>query len=196
MTRRTSRSRVALAVHILAPQRPLDERNGNSSGYSCLSTAEAVLLPDHEWVERMKKAYVREYLALHTRARLGINDDKRKARLLKDERPEKIKSLATIDLMPRQHLTDFQNRLAGTRSCFALTEQELGAAAECPHCAFRPASEPVAAPAGQVLSGLDDELDTLLSGWTETLLENLGDPTTKEQLELLIGPLKGRGHDR
>ena len=40
-------------------------------------------------------------------------------------------------------------------------------------------------PAGQVLSGLDDELDTLLSGWTETLLENLGDPTTKEQLELL-----------
>jgi hypothetical protein len=35
-----------------------------------------------------------------------------------------------------------------------------------------------------VLSGLDDELETLLSGWTETLLGNLGDPTTKEQLEL------------
>jgi hypothetical protein len=27
--------------------------------------------------------------------------------------------------MPRQQLTDFQNRLAGLKSCFALTEQEL-----------------------------------------------------------------------
>lgn len=189
---------------------------GSTASY--LSTAQAVLAPEHEWVERMKKVranlltqvcdpakrsasgfrqqaqkklgrlkkdYVREFLALHTRARLGVNDDKRKARLLQDDRLQKIKSLATIDLMPRQHLTDFQNRLAGTKSCFALTEQDLDAAAECPHCSFRPAAEPVAAPAGQVLSGLDDELDTLLSGWIETLLDNLGDPTTKEHLELL-----------
>jgi hypothetical protein len=185
---------------------------------SYLSTAEAVLPPDHEWVEgmkkvrvdiltqvcdparrsasgfrqqtqkklgRLKKDYVREYLVLHTRARLGVNDDKRKSRLLQDDRLQKTQSLATIDLMPRQHLTDFQNRLAGTRSCFALTEQDLDAAAECPHCSYRPATEPVAAPAGKVLSGLDDELDALLAGWTETLLDNLGDPTTKEQLELL-----------
>ena len=185
---------------------------------SYLSTAEAVLPTDHEWVKEMKKVradlltqvcdrekrsvsgfrqqsqkklgrlkkdYVREYLVLHTRARLGVNDDKRKGRLLQDDRLQKTQSLATIDLMPRQHLTDFQNRLAATKSCFALTEQDLDAAAECPHCSFRPASEPVAAPADQVLSGLDDELDILLSGWIETLLENLGDPTTKEQLELL-----------
>ena len=50
---------------------------------------------------------------------------------------------------------------------------------------FRPAAEPMAAPAGQVLSDLDDELDTLLSRWAQTLLDNLGDPTTREQLELL-----------
>ena len=189
---------------------------GSTASY--FSMAQAVLPPDHEWVEamqkvradllaqvcnrgkrsapgfrrqaqtklgRLKKDYVREFLALHTRARLGVNDDKRKVRLLTDDRLQKIKDLATIDLMPRQHLTDFQNRLAGTKSCFALTEQDLDAAADCPHCSFRPAAEPVVAPAGQLLSGLDDELDTLLSGWTETLLDNLGDPTTKEQLELL-----------
>ena len=62
--------------------------------------------------------------------------------------------------MPRQHLSDFQNRLAGLKSCFALTEQHLDAAAECPHCGFRPAVEPATAPADQVLSGLNDELDT------------------------------------
>ncbi len=189
---------------------------GSTASY--LSTAEAVLPQDHEWVDGMKKVrvdiltqvcdsrkrsaagfrqqaqqklgdlkrqYIVAYLGLHTRARLGVNDDKRKARLLKDERLQKVKGLATIDLMPRQHLTDLQNRLAGLKSCFALTEQDLDAAAECPHCAFRPAAEPVGAPAGHVLSGLDDELDTLLSEWTETLLDNLGDPTTKEQLDLL-----------
>lgn len=188
------------------------------SATSYLSTAEAVLPPDHEWAEGMKevraalltqvcdpakrsaagfrqqaqkklgnlkKEYVRAYLAQHTRARLGGNDDKRKSQLTQDDRLRKLKSLATIDLMPRQHLTDFQNRLAGTKSCFALTEQELDASAECPHYSFRPAAEPATAPASQVLAGLDGELDTLLSGWTETLLDNLGDPTTKEQLELL-----------
>jgi len=189
---------------------------GNTASY--LSTAEAVLPPNHEWVDGMKevraevlkqvcdpakrsasgfrqqaqkklgelkKKYARVYLDLHTRARLGAGDDKRKNRLTQDDRLKKLKSLATIDLMPRQHLTDFQNRLAGLKSCFALTEQDLDASAECPHCAFRPAAEPVSAPADQALSALDDELDTLLSGWTETLLDNLGDPTTKEQLELL-----------
>jgi hypothetical protein len=133
----------------------------------------------------LKKKYSRAYLELHTRARLGANDDKRKSRLTQDDRLKKLKGLASIDLMPLQHLADFQNRLAGLKSCFALTEQDLDAAAECPHCAFRPAVEPVTAPADQVLSSLDDELDTLLSGWTGTLLDNLGDPTTKEQLELL-----------
>ncbi len=189
---------------------------GNTASY--LSTAEAVLPSDHQWVEGMKKVradvlgqvcdpakrsatgfrqqaqkqlsdlkkkYIQVYLDLHTRARLGSSDDKRKNRLTQDERLKKLKGLATIDLMPRQHLTDFQNRLAAAKPCFALTEKDLEAAAECPHCAFRPATEAVSAPANQVLSALDDELDTLLSGWTETLLENLSDPTTKEQLELL-----------
>ena len=135
----------------------------------------------------LKRAYVHAYLALHARARLGVDDDRRKGRLLKDERLQQVRNLATIDLMPRQQLTDFQNRLAALKSCLALTEQELDAAAECPHCAFRPSAEPVQAPAGNVLSGLDGELDTLISTWTGILLTNLEDPTTREQLELL-GP--------
>lgn len=183
-----------------------------------LSTAEAVLPTDHEWVERMKatrdavlaqvldpaqrtssafrqqtlrkltdlkKSYVQAYLAMHTRARLGRNEDKRKAELLKDERLHKLQQLATIDLMPRQQLTDFQNRLAGLKSCLALTEQDLDASPVCPHCGFRPGTEAPAAPAATVLEHLDTELDKLLENWTQTLLANLEDPTTRGNLDLL-----------
>ncbi|MBC2732793.1 MAG: ATP-binding protein [Desulfobacteraceae bacterium] len=185
---------------------------------SFLSTGEAVLSAEHEWVGKMKKArdevlaqfgdpdkrgaatfrqqtqrklaelkkaYVQTYLGMHTKARLGVNDDKRKTGLMGDERLKVLQKLSTIELMPRQHLSDFQNRLAGLKSCFALTEQELDASPVCPHCNYKPGAEPPAAFAGTVLDGLDDELDKLVADWTQTLLTNLEDPTTKDNLELL-----------
>ena len=139
----------------------------------------------------LKDSYVHVYLDLHTRARLSVDDDARKRRLLNDERLKRIGALATIDLMPRRQLTDYQDRLAGLRSCFGLTEQELLAAPECPHCGFRPAAEASPAPAGAVLSNLDDELDSMLSAWTEALLANLDDPIIREQMTLLDSDQRG-----
>ena len=133
----------------------------------------------------LKKTYVQAYLALHVKARLGVNEDKRKTKLMADERLKVLQKLSTIELMPRQHLTDFQNRLAGLKSCFSLTEQELTASPVCPNCNFKPVSEPPAAPAGSVLDGLNDELEKLVENWTQTLLTNLEDPTTKGNLDLL-----------
>ncbi|MFH1984069.1 MAG: DUF6079 family protein [Pseudomonadota bacterium] len=133
----------------------------------------------------LKKAYVQTYLGMHTKARLGVNEDKRKTKLMTDERLRVLQKLSTVELMPRQHLTDFQSRLAGLKSCFALTEQELNASPVCPNCTFKPGSEPPAAPAGSVLDGLDEELDKMMENWTQTLLTNLADPTTKGNLDLL-----------
>ena len=133
----------------------------------------------------LKKAYVQTYLGLHTKSRLGVNEDKRKTRLMSDERLKVLQKLSTIELMPRQHLTDVQNRLAGLKSCFALTEQDLAASPVCPHCSYKPGAEPPTPPAGTVLDGLDDELDNLVANWTQTLLTNLKDPTTKGNLDLL-----------
>jgi hypothetical protein len=133
----------------------------------------------------LKKAYLLAYLSLHAKARLGVNEDKRKAQLMGDKRLKDLQKLFTIDLMPRQQLTDFQNRLAGLKSCFALTEQELEASPVCPHCNFKPGAEPPAAPAATMLDALDGELDKLVENWTQTLLANLEDPTTKGNLSLL-----------
>ena len=133
----------------------------------------------------LKKIYVQAYLSMHAKARLGVNEDKRKTMLMADERLKLLQKLSTIELMPRQHLTDFQNRLAGVKSCFALTEQEMTASPVCPHCSYKPGAEPQTAPAGTVLDGLDDELDKLVANWTQTLMTNLDDPTTKDNLDLL-----------
>jgi predicted ATPase len=187
-------------------------------GAAYLSTAEAVLPPEHEWVTRMRKsreevlaqmadatkrnapsfrqsalrtladlrkAYLETYISLHTRARLGASEDRRKAALARDERFTTLQKLLTIELMPRQQLTDFGERLARLKSCFALTEQELDASPICPHCFFKPAAEPSDISAGKRLAALDEELDELIESWTQTLLSNLEDPTTRENLSLL-----------
>ena len=163
-----------------APGRPrrTGARTSEAVGYRFSPAGE-------EDARRPEAAYIDEYLAHHTRARLGVNDDKRKGQLLGDERLRRVQRLTTIDLLPRQQLNNFQNRLAGLKSCFALTDQDLDATAECPHCAFRPSTEHANTSASCELSTLDNELDSLLSTWTETLLGNLDDPTTKEQLTLL-----------
>jgi hypothetical protein len=149
----------------------------------------------------LKKAYLLAYLSMHAKARLGVNEDKRKAQLMGDERLTGLQKLSTIDLMPRQHLSDFQNRLAGLKSCFALTEQELEASPVCPHCGFRPAAEvrtevkglrdesdSVLINAAAVLEQLDEQLDRMIREWTQTLLTNLEDPTTKERIKKVLSP--------
>lgn len=133
----------------------------------------------------LKRAYIDTYLALHTRARLGVDEDRRKGRLLADGRLQQVRALATIDLLPRRQLDDFLERTTALKSCPALTEHDLDDAAECPHCAFRPSAERVEATAGSRLAGLDGELDTLLSTWTDILLSNLDDPATRGGLDLL-----------
>ena len=132
-----------------------------------------------------KKHFVGVYLDLHAKARLGVNDDRRKSALMRDERLALLRVLSTIDLMPVRQMIDFLERLAGLESCFTLTKEELEASPVCPHCGFRPALEPEAPPAGQVLAQLDDDLDRLLADWTRTLLANLDDPVMRENLSLL-----------
>jgi hypothetical protein len=87
--------------------------------------------------------------------------------------------------MPRQQLIDFQKRLGNLNSCFSLTEKDLDASPICPHCNFKPDFNQPEISAAAILDSLDDELDKLVANWTQTLLTNLEDPTTKDDLDLL-----------
>lgn len=138
-----------------------------------------------EELKKLKRDYINQYISLHARARLGVNDDKRKAGLLNDQRLQTLLKLAGIDLMPRQQLTDYQNRLAGLKSCFALTEQNLDASPICPHCGFRPSVETGTAAGSQMIDQMDAQLDAMVAAWTSTILSNLEDPITQANMDLL-----------
>ena len=136
-------------------------------------------------LSRLKKDCITAYIGLHTKARLGVNDDKRKVGLLNGQRLQTLLKLAGIDLMPRQQLADYQNRLAGLKSCFALTEQSLDALPICPHCKFRPSVETGSSSGSQMIDQMDDQLSAMVDAWTYTILSNLEDPTTQANMDLL-----------
>lgn len=133
----------------------------------------------------LKQNYIQNYMALHTGARLGVNEDKLKNQLVQDVRSQSLQKLTTIDLMPASQFREWQDNLASLKTCAVLTEQELQATAICPHCQFKPATEAIEIPASSKLAEIEKELDQILANWTQTLLANLEDPTTRENLNLL-----------
>ena len=133
----------------------------------------------------LKKTFVDIYLGLHVKARLGVNADKKKSALMHDERFLQLQTLSSIELMPVQRLTDIHDQLSELKCCFTLTRENLDVSPVCPHCEFRPSLEPEAAPVDNVLERLDKNLDLILEDWTRTLLINLDDPATRDNLSLL-----------
>jgi len=132
----------------------------------------------------LKAEYQDAYSALHAKARLDAVGDKRKAALNTDPRLKQIRALASVEGMPKQELTDFENRLLGLQSCFYLSKEILDASPVC-SCGYRPVEEPNDAPVGAVLDQLDMRLDEMIQDWTRTLLSDLEDPMVVESLELL-----------
>jgi len=187
---------------------------GGTAAY--LSQAEMVLPGDHSWVKQaqtartdilaklsadrtvqhaneyrqtlgqLKKDYVTAYIASHSKARLGVAEDKTKTALRKDSRLVAMRALAGISLMPTSQLTVFEEKLDNLKSCYQLSDSELVASPYCPHCSYKPANESLPlGVAANALTQLDDELDRLLAGWQQTLLDNLDDPITQANLDLL-----------
>ena len=203
-------------------ERILDLVGELGSTASYLSQAEMVLSPDHYWVKQaqdkrrqvldklaadrsaqhaaeyrqklgqLKKDYITAYVGQHSKARLGVAEDKTKSALRKDPRLVATRSLAGISLMPTSQLTSLNEKLDKLKSCASLVESELSASPVCPHCNFRPANERGdMLPAANVLKQLDEALDRLVDGWQQTLLDNLDDPIIQANFDLLKPAARG-----
>ena len=148
--------------------------------------AAAVLGEGRQTLARLKTDYVAAYIASHSKARLGVSEEKTRNALRRDDRLLGLRVLVGVSLMPTSQLTAFEDELGGLKSCSALDEPTLLATPVCPHCQFRPSAEQLELlPAANRLHKLDDDLDALLANWQQTLLENLEDPFTQDSLGLL-----------
>jgi len=187
---------------------------GSTAAY--LSQAEMVLSAEHPWVKQaqstrkevlekltkdragkhmaehrqplsqLKKAYTTAYISQHSKARLGVSEEKTKTALRKDRRLVAMRTLMGVSLMPTSQLTGYEDKLDKLKSCASLVESDLAASPVCPHCSLRPVDEQDdLLPAANVLKKLDDELDQLLENWVQTLVENLEDPIIQSNFELL-----------
>ncbi len=117
----------------------------------------------------VQAAYQDVYLQAHARARLGVEEEVRRAALVADPRLVLLQELAVIETLPGRQLEEFIKRLAGLRECSRLVREDLEVDAMCPHCGFRPVEEPE----GVRVEGLEGELEEMLRGWTRMLLEGL-----------------------
>jgi len=144
---------------------------------------------------QLKQEYINAYMVLHTQARLGGSEDRRKAELMGDRRLQQLNQLAAVRGMHVSQLNKFQDQLAGLRSCFALTESELQGVPVCLHCSFKPSDmkerDALERPAAERLHELDAELNQLVAHWTQQLLGELTeDPTVQSNLGLLSSKRK------
>ena len=132
-----------------------------------------------------KNEYIRLYSALFAKARLTVNEDKRKAKLLNDSRIEQLQALSTIDILPSNQLNGFRNALASLKAANALSEKDLQIDPVPSHSGFQPNHEDLTVSASQKLENLENKLDQLVQEWTQTLQDNLEDPVTHDSLNLL-----------
>ncbi|MDL1899491.1 ATP-binding protein [Anaerolineae bacterium CFX9] len=133
----------------------------------------------------LKRDYIQIYIDLHGRARLNHGDDRRKGTLVQDGRLKTLRDLTTVELMPLSQLTDMERQLTGLKTCFSLAAADLEIAPICPHCVFRPNLESVTVSSSVALDRIDTDLDRMLADWTQTLIDNLQDPTVQDDLDLL-----------
>ena len=67
--------------------------------------------------------YITAYIASHSKARLGVSEDKNRNALRKDARLLGLRVLAGVSLMPTSQLTAFEESLNGLKSCSSLDER-------------------------------------------------------------------------
>jgi len=138
-----------------------------------------------EKLKGLKGEYASAYMVLHKKARLNHSQDQVKSELAREYRVAQLQRLTAIDLLNRQQLIGFQDRLGKLKTCFGLTERDLDADPKCPHCGFWPSMESVATSADVILDSLKSDLGKMQKNWTQSLLTNLGDPVVQGNLGLL-----------
>jgi len=151
-----------------------DVRQRNHPGFSYQA---------HQQLTILQPAYIQAYFNLHQHTRLGANEAKAQQALLHDKRLLNLKKLAQIPLLPRQQLNQIEKSLKQLQACYALTENDLTTQTICPHCGYRPQSEPpLPENVHTLLAQVDQTLEQIRRDWTQTLLTELENAAHQREL--------------
>lgn len=134
---------------------------------------------------QLKKDYIEEYVKLHNKARLGLKEDEAKKSLLEDARLKRLSKLASIDILPRGRLSQFQEDLIQLEPCYSFTKKDLERSPICPNCKYRPIEDVTDRDVNAVIYQMEDRLEEIHREWTQTLLDNLSDPTVQDNIDLV-----------
>lgn len=133
----------------------------------------------------LQSEYVRHYLGLHAKARLGPHEDERAKALRDSSAMRRLDALGNVEVLPVAQLTQLKQSLAALRPCWAADDQELSDKPYCGRCMFRPALEAASADSEMRLRDIGEALESLAVDWSAFLQQNLTDPVAKGGLDLL-----------
>ncbi len=142
---------------------------------------------------RLKDEYIEEYARLHARARLTIDDDHRKGRLLRSPEMTRLNALRKVKLFSGGAFAEIERGLDTTRVCAGFSPASLQNQPRC-SCGFRPDEAGGEGSAAQRLDRLEERVYELERDWAATLVLNLKDPTVEGTLGNL-GPSERRPLD-
>lgn len=132
----------------------------------------------------LKEDYRSVYMELHKKHRLDLNGDNAKKKIMQSGQLNNLKKLTNIeDILPTAKLQNVQNKIAGLKTCYNLTQQDMDNKFMCPHCQFNPTE--IGNPIHGVLDSIEDEVEKLYKEWTEIVVTSVEDPMVKENITYL-----------
>lgn len=132
----------------------------------------------------LKNQYISIYMDLHKKHRLDYNGDNAKKKIMQGSILNNLKKLTAIkDILPAVKLKNVQDKIAGLKTCYNLTEHDLESKFMCPYCQYNPSESSY--PVYGVLDSVEDDLDNLYQEWTGIIINSIEDPMVSENISYL-----------
>jgi hypothetical protein len=140
-------------------------------------------------LEEIKKSFIQEYYNSHKKSRLDSSSKNKLESILDSDLLKKLQRLRHVVFLDQSTLSNLETEFGKLKSCSELEKSELDSSPVCEHCNYTPFENGVF-DSNTKLSELELELSSTVQNVTNSLLENLKDPTVKPNLDLLEGNKK------
>jgi len=129
---------------------------------------------------------------MHTKLRLGANEDEKKKKLLKDSRVALLRKIPVSTFTPARSSSTWKTALLALRSAFQRTRNLSTRIRRVQNVSSsRLLRQPRLGAIGRpATTAIDEDLDRIEEEWTGTLLDNLANPTVKKSTEALTAKQK------